>query len=344
MVAIPSGQMGPEHNQGGENHKSMISSLDQSSDFASIAALPSNHNALALGFDFACGHRRFVGIGGPSGWGKTELLGHVGQALSRIHERSVPVWHAVDWTLSQEQAVAEPILVMDDLQDALKSPRLRHLLRVRLEQRLRRGKPTMICKAGSFSEVLRQRVISPTHHQWHLAQILEPSPVERQCIAHQIAQDEEIQLHPSIEALIATHLNGNGRSMRGAMLRLKLIQNDWLEDDDFAEACGVLMPFLIGEDGWDPRDVAQEAVNHVFLAWPDTPPIGKRAALSFALNQLIRLPEEDVARFLRISTGQVYRHCRNVSERLACPHSSEFIGIVRAHVFAALSDSAKWLD
>lgn len=343
MIALSSKQFEVRTDSSSESHNVAVSTLDQAPEFASIAALPSNHNALALGFDFACGQRKFVGIGGPSGWGKTELLEHVSQALSRIHERQIRVWHAVDWAMSQDHATSEPILVMDDLQDALKSPRLRHLLRVRLEQRLRRGKPTMVCQAGNFSEVLRQRVISPSYH-WHLAQILEPSPVERQCIAHQIAQDEGIRLHPSIEALIATHLNGNGRSMRGAMLRLKLIRSTWIQDVDFAEACGVLTPFLIGEDGWDPRDVAQEAVNHVFLAWPDTPPIGRRAVLAFALNQLIRLSEEDVAGFLRISTGQVYRHCRNVSEKLSCPHSSEFIGIVRAHVFAALADSAKWLD
>jgi hypothetical protein len=177
-----------------------------------------------------------------------------------------------------------------------------------------------------------------------LAQILPPSPVERQCIAHQIAQCEKLKLHRSIEALLATHLNGNGRSMRGAMLRLKLIRSDWRADEDFAEACGILMPYLIGEDGWDPRDVAADAVNHVFLAWPDSPPIGRRASLAYVLNQLIRLSEEDVASFLRISTGQVYRHCRNVRDRLECPTSAEFIGIVQAHVYSALAHSAKWLD
>ncbi|MFM9872195.1 MAG: hypothetical protein ACKVQS_01875 [Fimbriimonadaceae bacterium] len=214
---------------------------------------------------------------------------------------------------------------------------------MKLELRLRRNLPTMVCTAGNFSSAIRLRVMTPGH-EWHLAQILAPSPIERQCIAHQIALCEKIKLHQSIESLLATHLNGNGRSMRGAMLRLKLIRSDWLSNNDFAEACGILMPFLIGEDGWDPRDIVTDAVNHVFLAWPESPPISKRAALAYILNQLIRLSEEDVAGFLRISTGQVYRHCRNVRDKLDCPHSSEFVEIVQTHVFSALAHSAKWLE
>ncbi len=318
-------------------------SIGKDSESSTIAELPSNHHALALGFDFACGQRTFVGIGGPSGWGKSELLGHVRNALERIVEIPVSINQASIWALSQQSATTQPVLLLDDLQDVLRSPRLRHLLRLRLEQRIRRNLPTMICTAGDFSTALRQRVITPSN-RWQLAQILPPSPVERQCIAHQIAQGEKLKLHRSIEALIATHLNGNGRSMRGAMLRLKLIRSDWRSDQDFAEACGILMPYLIGEDGWDPRDVAADAINHVFLAWPDTPPIGRRASQAYVLNQVIRLSEEDVASFLRISTGQVYRHCRNVRDRLACPLSSEFIEIIQTHVYSALAHSAKWID
>lgn len=308
----------------------------------SIAAVPSNRNALTVGFEFACGQLRFVGLGGPSGWGKSELLAHVARAASHIHERPIRVWDASDWAIAQAPATAEPVLILDDLQDAVKSPRMRHLLRVRLDQRLRRNLPTMIGKTGDFAIDVRLRVIAS--NRWHLAAIQAPTPGERQCIAHRIALEEGLILHPSIASLIATHLNGNGRSIRGALLRLKILRSDWGQDADFAEACGRLGPFLIGEDGWDPRDVVQEAVNYVFLAWPEAPPVGRRAVLAFALHKLLRLAEEDVAWFLRIKTGQVYRHCRNVNERLNQPDTAEFLSIVRDHVYWSLADSTKWLE
>lgn len=308
----------------------------------SIAALPSNRNALSVGFDFACGKRRFVGIGGPSGWGKSELLAHVAQAVSQIRERPVRVRDASEWALSQTAAATDGVLILDDLQDAVRSPRMRHLLRIRLEQRLRRNLPTMVAKTGDFAEAQRLRVMAS--NRWHLVQILAPTPGERQRIAHQIALEEGLKLHPSIESLIATHLNGNGRSIRGAMLRLKILRSDWQQDADFAEACGRLGPFLIGEDGWDPRDVVQEAVNYVFLAWPETPPVGRRATIAYALHKVLRLAEEDVAGFLRIKTGQVYRHCRNLNDRLDQDETASFLSIVRDHVYWSLADSAKWLE
>lgn len=343
MVAIPAPPLEETENLVVNNRAFWTGIIDRGNESSSIAALPSNHYALALGFDFACGHRNFVGIGGPSGWGKSELLGHVRNALERIHQIDVDVTAASEWAQTEQSATAIPFLLLDDLQDVLKSPRLRHNLRLRIEQRLRRKLPTMICTAGDFSTAIRLRVISPGH-EWQLAQILPPSPIERQCIARQIAKCEKVKLHRSIESLLATHLNGNGRSMRGAMLRLKLIRSDWRSDSDFAEACGILMPFLIGEDGWDPRDIVSDAVGHVFLAWPECPPIGKRATLAFVLNQMIRLPEEDVAQFLRISTGQVYRHCKNINGRICCPQSTEFLSIVKTHVYSALAHSAKWIE
>jgi energy-coupling factor transporter ATP-binding protein EcfA2 len=343
MSSFPAPHPEPVERSEINDHSFWTGTVGRDTEDSTIAALPSNHHALALGFDFACGQRTFVGIGGPSGWGKSELLGHVRNALERIQGSPIAVLQASEWAISQANATSVPVLLLDDLQDVMRSPRLRHLLRLRLDQRIRRKLPTMVCTAGDFSSAIRLRVITPGHH-WHLSQILPPSPVERQCIAQQIAKVEKLKLHESIEALLATHLNGNGRSMRGAMLRLKLIRTDWRADEDFAEACGILMPYLIGEDGWDPRDVAADAINYVYMAWPDSPPIRRRASLAYVLNQLIRLPEEDVASFLRISTGQVYRHCRNVRDRLDCPVTAEFINIVQTHVYSALSHSAKWLE
>ncbi|ARU42269.1 hypothetical protein CCB80_14400 [Armatimonadetes bacterium Uphvl-Ar1] len=308
-----------------------------------IAELPSNLAALALGLDFACGQQNFIGVGGPSGWGKSELLHRVREILKHSQGIITEVQSADQWAISNSPACRNSVLLLDDLQDALRSPRLRHLLRLRLEHRLRRNLPTMICTAENFDKAIRNRIISPLSG-WHLAEINAPSLIERQRITHQIAKVERINLHPSIESLIALHLNGNGRSIRGALLRMKLVKSNWATLDDFAEACGVLMPFLIGEDGWDPRDVVTEALNHVYLAWPSSAPLGKRAALAYLLNQVIRLAEEDVACFLRVRPGQVYRHCKSVQDRLDNPEVRQFIDVLRTHTFAALAHSADWTD
>lgn len=311
--------------------------------FSEIAELPSNHSAMALGFDFACGHRDFVGIAGPSGWGKSELLHRVAAAVKHSRGLNITVKDAVHWALSNEAACHTSILLLDDLQDAIRSPRVRHQLRSKLEKRARRKFPTMICAAGNFDRAINQRIISNLEG-WQLAQIHTPSPAEKEQITRQIANAEQIQLHRSIHSVIGLHLNGNGRSIRGALLRLKLIKSDWRDEECFAEACGVLMPFFIGENGWDPRDVVSDAVNHVYLAWPSAPPIHKRAALAYLLNRAVRIPEEDVARFLRVQPGQVYQHCCSVSGKLQTEEVQNFLNVLRSHMFAALAHSAEWQE
>jgi hypothetical protein len=307
----------------------------------SITALPSNHQVMAVGFDFACGLRPYVGVGGPCGWGKSGMLDHIACATRQISDPHCQRIAAVEWINSQTPPDRDRFLIIDDVQDTLRQPRYRHQLKVRLESRLARRRPTLFGTTGGFQDLIRHGIIRPGS-DWQLSEVQEPTAEERQHVARFIAIEQSMELHPSIESLIATHLNGNGRSIRGALLRLKLIKDDWKLESDILGACGVLMPYLIGEDGWDPRDVVAEAVTFLLLSC-ETPPLGKRAIIAYSLNRLIRLPEVEVARFLRISTGQVYRHCRNVKERLAQPETAEFMNLVKAHVLTALSQSAQWM-
>ncbi len=280
--------------------------------FPTFAVLPSNIEAVESAYQFVDGAKQFVALIGPSGWGKSHLLEGTQSAL-RARGNSCELTSAISWVKGGNKYDSSSVLLVDDVQDIFRHPRAKYQFRLMLERRLRSRKPTMLCFNGvRMSHAMR--ALLPLGREWKVTKISEPGVDERELIVGQIAAAEKVQLSRPIMRLIARHLHGNGRSITGALQRLKLYRSDWSSISDICPACGILMPYLIGCEGWDPRDQVYESVNQVFERWPKVSGVTPEEITAFILHESIGITEGDVATFLSISPSSVYKRSTKIKK------------------------------
>ncbi len=111
-----------------------------------LTPLPSNSAAIAAAEAFVTGESRFVCLRGPSGWGKSVILGSVAGLMSTearqvVHE-SAPHWQFDRFSRAPD------VLILDDVTLHDRMARAQHQLTQALTQRVRRGLPTMISLAS----------------------------------------------------------------------------------------------------------------------------------------------------------------------------------------------------
>ncbi len=149
------------------------------------------------------------------------------------------------------------------------------------------------------------------NREWATATISEPTAEERELLIREIARTDTVFLSPGSIKMIAQHLHGNGRSINGALKRLKLLKNDWSEPEDACQACGILMPYLIGADGWDPRDVVGDIVAKTLTGFGMSQSLYADLC-SYLLLRVIGLSEEEVSTFLHLTPTQVFQKASQI--------------------------------
>lgn len=272
--------------------------------FSSLAALPSNLGAIEAGMRFANGTTPFLVVLGSTGWGKTHLINSV-CAFMRLQgeEANEPV-SATVYTDGSDKVDESLPLLLDDVQDVLRNMRTKQQFRRMLERRVRAKRPTMM----ALSDDVTQKQIAqflPSAREWGVQTILEPTHTERELIVRQISDVEGVGLSRPIVSLMSRHLFGNGRSIQGALQTLRLIRSDWSRRNDVCEACGVLMPYLHGIEGWDVRDVVMDAIDLTFERRA-IKGVCKEYLCAYLLIVEMRLSEQAVATFLGESPSKVY--------------------------------------
>jgi len=183
-----------------------------------------------------------------------------------------------------------------------------------LEKRVRTKRATIL----AFSDEVTQKQIAqflPSAREWGVQTISEPTHNERELIVRQISDVESVNLSHPIVSLISRHLFGNGRSIQGALQTLRLIRSDWSHRVDVCEACGVLMPYLHGIEGWDVRDVVMDAIDLTFDRW-SIEGICKNQMCAYLLIVEMRLSEQTVSTFLGESPRKVYGMSTSVKLQL----------------------------
>ncbi|MCU0315059.1 MAG: hypothetical protein MUC92_00540 [Fimbriimonadaceae bacterium] len=295
-----------------------------------IATLPFNMQAVEVGMRFGEGLIPYALIVGPSGWGKTHVLRCVEDSLERSSKQVVRA-KAVDFLRSSLRPEGPELLLLDDLSDAMRTPKLRHSLRLMLERRLRAKRPTLVVFTGSkvTPEMLQ---ILPSSRQWETAQVCEPSEGEKSSIVAYLAERIGLSLSPSLARMMARHLDGNGRTYLGALERLKLCDQDWTRPSDLCRAVGVLAPHLSSHT-WDPRDEVFEAVTQV---------VGEDSSqltdlCSYVMLREMQFSEGYVASFLKASPSRIYRNARRVSESMSDPRTAALVQSCRFAVVTRLS-------
>jgi hypothetical protein len=285
--------------------------------FADFAAVPSNLGAIEAGTRFAEGTTPFVAVVGASGWGKSHLLSAVHQYMSlQGKSPNKPIAATIYATFPDRVAESAPLL-LDDVQDGWTNLKTKQELRRLLERRVRSGRHTLVTFADSASRQEVARFL-PSSRDWGCQLIAQPTKAERDHIVRQIADSEGVRLSKPIVTLISRHLFGNGRSIQGAVHTLRLVREGWARRDDVCEACGVLMPYIHGENGWDPRDVVLEAVSATF-ACHTVEGVAMEQVCAYMLISEMGLSEYDVATFLGVSPTKAYAMSNGVKLQLADP-------------------------
>lgn len=284
--------------------------------FSAVAPLPSNAEALQACALFSQGLQSLLVISGPAGWGRTALLDATASTMALEAGETVVVRSAMEWARSRDRADSLDTLILDDLQDAWRHPRARQLLRVRLEKRVRHRRPTLVSIVSESGGPALASLL-PHAREWRIAKIGHPASEERAVVAQRLARIEELAISQEVAQFMGMHLNGSARSIRGALQRLRLVKSDWTGRDDVCRACGILMPYVLGENGWDPRDAVHDAILRVMSEsedWAGSPSI--RDLSAYLMVTLTGLTEGDVATFLKVTPSSVYRRCQAVKKRL----------------------------
>lgn len=273
--------------------------------FGSLAVLPSNVGAVETALHFASGLNAFSVIVGPSGWGKTHVLECVSERLSQRCQPTPLVMSATEWLTGVHGADPSLPLLLDDVQELTSRPRSRIQLRLALERRVRANRPTML----AFTAAKRTRQLStilPSAKDWMVGTISEPAPTERMLIIAQLAEVQGLSLSTSLTKVIANKMRGNGRTLVGALRRLRLHGPHWNDVGGTLKACGLLEPFFADSGSWDLR-------GHILTVAKsfDATRYGVQSSdlVAFTMLREAALSEVDVARSLKIEPGEAYARC-----------------------------------
>ncbi len=292
--------------------------------FSSIAALPSNLKAIEASLLFCSGVQGCVAIVGPSGWGKSHLLSAAAKVIRRSQSTTVAVLPAIDWASGNCKWDINAPVILDDVQDALNQVRTRQNLRIGLERRVKSGRPTLVAHTDEHPNKGHRSVL-PCIREWIVGGIEEPTSAERELVARQIASTKGMAVDGAILTLLAKKTKGNGRSLDGALERLKLVQDRWMGSEAVLKACGILGPYFGDCHGWDVRDHIHETVSSVY---------GKRGLSMAQLTSAVKLSiyimladvgigEEEVASYFRLSPGETYACAQQLASSLAVGPTKE---------------------
>lgn len=277
--------------------------LGDSKDWNGFAALPSNFAAFEAAMRVAHGLSSFAVIVGPSGWGKTHLLQVAAERAASQYQTDCVIHSPSTFLALPESGNSSQPVLVDGVQDVLRLPRLKHRFMVRLRERTRLRRPTLLAlESEPQSKLLRE--LSMLRVKPSVFPITVPTSSERELIVINVALSMGLQLHRTLARLIARHVDGNGRSILGALNRLALYGNDWSCESSLPRALGITLPFLRGTDGWDLRDSVHEAVCTALNNSCDQERL--KGWLCWSLRDLLKLPEDQVSAFINITPGEVH--------------------------------------
>lgn len=289
--------------------------------FGTLAAVPSNVQAIEAALLFSCGLQPFVVLLGPSGWGKTHLLESASFSLVQESRHPAPILNATDWLKYPHLVDPSQPLLLDDAQDAYLKTRTKVQLRLALERRLRAGRPTLL--SFTASRPTRQlRANLPSPHVWTIATMTEPALPERLVIVNQMAQAEGLTLSTTLARLLAERMNGNGRTLIGALKRLRLHGALWLDGRAALKAAGVLNCFFSDNSAWDLKERMTDAAGLTRGQLAGLPVL---ELLTYAMLHEACLPEAEVARFLDVTPATAYQTSSAFRARMDKDETAELV-------------------
>lgn len=277
-----------------------------SDSFSGIAEFDSNRSALNLARAFVNGSIEFAAIVGPSGWGKTMLLHSTEKALQKRFPGDVKRLSCSDFLSNAQLYQKTRVLILDDVQDIYHSLKNRQLFFRHLEHRIRTKKPTFLAASPNGLTTLRSLLPSPS--RWQVVTLDEPNIEEKESAIREICHLEGIHLRPEAIRLIAKTVTGNGRTLLGALTRLKLSVGKELKRLDPLRLMGLLEPYLPQKTYAQLKELTEEAVSRCMnLRVCKRRPKCSLMLAIYILRGVAEIGEEKVAYLLDITPGEVFR-------------------------------------
>jgi hypothetical protein len=307
--------------------RSGLSDTPNGDPFSTFAPLPSNGPAVEACNHFLVGMVTQLAFVGPSGWGKSHLLEalHAHSASSLL----LDVNRAAD---APGRLDGHKTLLLDNVQEVFGKPKLRQVLSLLLERRMKSGRPTVL--AFTADRPTRQiKQLLPGSRGWTVAAISAPAPEEKVLIIEQLASAEGLALSSELKQIVARHMHVNGRTLSGALKRLRLSGENWTDSESTLRACGVLNPFFSDNPEWD----LQHKIIMVAEDCSPCPEMQKDLAL-FAMMSVANLAETDVARWAGIEPSAAYGRTHEFKKKLdQCEDAGECLGKLVVKVVTSLT-------
>ena len=282
------------------------------SRFLRFASLGSNQAALQLARDFARGAVPFGLIGGASGWGKSHLLSAAAEAVGK--DSNVQLVSSIELGKVQNLTKAD-VLIVDDIHLAQNQQKANQRLTMELERRVRAKRPTL-CSGDTRNSGFLRRII-PVQRRWHYALVEVPSFEERLTILKKIAEAEQIQLGGETAGLICSLVIGDGRSLVGALTRLRVAVGTDLRAFPPIRIAGALCPLLPEDDSFDICAIVVDCVSQglSLRLKRERPNITKMVSVQI-LRVQGRLPEPYVADYFGLTNGDAFRLQKEAEQSL----------------------------
>ncbi len=271
--------------------------------FANLAPFQYNVEALEAALVFAAGLNNLVAIIGPSGWGKSHILAAVRSKFRNDGRESYPTTLAAKVAEDPSQYSAPLPLLVDDCQEVIDGGKSRAMLRLALETRVRAQRPTILCFTG-VKPTRQIKSLLPQPRDWTVCVIETPRPNERIRLIEHMAKADGLVLAPRLTKIIANEMHGNGRTIAGALKRLRLSGTVWNDNAATVRACGILNAFFSDNSSWDLKHrilkLIHDPKRNVNLSgqYPDL--------AAYVMLRIACLPEVEAARAMGVESAAAY--------------------------------------
>jgi hypothetical protein len=158
-----------------------------------------------------------------------------------------------------------------------------------------------------------QRAVLPLFRSWLVAEITPPTAAEREVVVSQVATRESLALSEPLRKVLA-RIDGNGRSLAGALNRLRLESACWIDSRATVRALGLLNPFFAAHPTWDFREHILSVARSFSSA--DRGGIPSESLAVYGMLRVAALPEADVARYMDMEPAKVYIMASKLEDRL----------------------------
>ncbi|KXK11678.1 MAG: hypothetical protein UZ18_ATM001002231 [Armatimonadetes bacterium OLB18] len=223
---------------------------------------------------------------------------------------------AAEWMAGGCKPMSEA-LVLDHVQDALRGPKAKLMLRMALERRMRSRRRTLLV-ATVQDDARSLRALLPQSREWCIWPFVRADDPR--------SRDGSGARRPNVgaENLEAADRDFGDRSYGDRALagrvskRLLLESADWTQREGELRALGLLGPYLTDNPNWDLRDL----IHEVCYATESVASPGKNTR-DFAIHVMLRvaqIPESQVAGYFHASPASVYARASRFHKHIAeCP-------------------------